>query len=345
MAPRRIAVVLFNLGGPDSQKAVRPFLFNLFADPAIIRLPTPARLALAALISTTRAKSARANYQLMGGASPLLPESQAQAQALQASLAAALPDATVRTFISMRYWKPFSRDTAREVAAFAPDEVVLLPLYPQFSTTTTASSIKAWRACYRGPGNVSTVCCYPTEPLFIASHVARVRQALAAAPAGVPLRLLFSAHGLPQQVVDAGDPYEKQINATAAAIAAQLPELPDWKVCYQSRVGRLKWIGPYTPEAIEEAAGEGLGIIIVPIAFVSDHVETLVELDHDYAKLAADLNCPAYIRVAALGVEAQFIESLAAAVTGALGSSDIAPAQGWTCDQCGPICLARGTAA
>jgi ferrochelatase len=329
---RRIAVVLFNLGGPDSQKAVRPFLFNLFADPAIIRLSTPARLALATLISTTRAKSARANYQMMGGASPLLPESQAQARALEASLAAALPDGEVRAFIAMRYWKPFSRQTAAEVAAFAPDEVVLLPLYPQFSTTTTESSIKAWRAAYRGPGRVSTVCCYPTEPAFVASHVERIR-------------LLFSAHGLPQQVIDAGDPYEKQIQATAAAIAAQLPELPDWKVCYQSRVGRLKWLGPYTPEAIEEAAGDGLGILIVPIAFVSDHVETLVELDHDYAKLAADLNAPAYIRVAALGVEPRFVDSLASAVIGALGSSKTAPARGWTCEQCGPICLSRGDAA
>ena len=345
MATRRIAVVLFNLGGPDSQKAVRPFLFNLFTDPAIIRLPTPARLALATLISTTRAKSARANYQIMGGASPLLPESEAQARALQASLSATLADAEVRTYVAMRYWKPFSRQTAAAVAAFAPDEVVLLPLYPQFSTTTTASSIKAWRACYKGPGRVSTVCCYPTQPAFIAAHVTRVREALAAAPAGVPLRLLFSAHGLPQQVVDAGDPYEKQIQATAGAIAAQLPELPDWKVCYQSRVGRLKWLGPSTPEALEEAAGEGLGVVVVPIAFVSDHVETLVELDHEYAKLAADLDIPAYIRVAALGVEPQFIDGLAAAVTVALGSGVTAPAKGWTCEQCGPICLARGDAA
>jgi ferrochelatase len=245
----------------------------------------------------------------------------------------------------MRYWRPFSIDTARQVAAFAPDDVVLLPLYPQFSTTTTASSIKAWRAAYRGPGKVHTVCCYPTQAQFVAAHMARIRESLAAAPAGVPLRLLFSAHGLPQQVVDAGDPYETQINATASAIAAQLPELPDWKVCYQSRVGRLQWLGPYTPQAIEAAAGEGLGVIVVPIAFVSDHVETLVELDHDYAKLAASLGCPAYVRVAALGIEPQFIAGLAAAVTDALTAETIGPAKGWTCDRCGPICLSKGAAA
>jgi ferrochelatase len=345
---RRVAVVLFNLGGPDSQRAVRPFLFNLFADPAIIRLPAPARLALATLISTTRAKSARANYQMMGGASPLLPETQAQARALESALAG--PDLEARAFIAMRYWAPLSADTARQVAAFAPDDIVLLPLYPQFSTTTTASSLKAWRAAYRGAGRVHTVCCYPTQPQLIAAHVARIRQSLAAAPAGVPLRLLFSAHGLPQQVVDDGDPYEIQINATAQAIAAQLPELPDWQVCYQSRVGRLKWLGPYTPQALEAAAGEGKGVIVVPIAFVSDHVETLVELDHDYARLAADLGCPAYIRVAALGIEPSFIAGLAAIVTEALPTEATAPAQGWTCERCGPICLARqqargGTAA
>jgi ferrochelatase len=340
---RRIAVVLFNLGGPDAPKAVRPFLFNLFADPAIIRLPAPARLALAALISTTRARSARANYEIMGGASPLLPETQSQARALDAALAGALPDDEVRCFIAMRYWKPTSGEAARAVAAFAPDEIVLLPLYPQFSTTTTASSVKAWEAAYDAPGSSRTVCCYPTAPKFVAAHVARIRQALAGAPPGVPLRLLFSAHGLPQQVVDDGDPYEKQIAASARAIVAALGEAMDWKVCYQSRVGRLKWLEPSTPQAIEEAAAEGLGVVVCPIAFVSDHVETLVELDHDYARLAADRGCPAYIRVAALGVEPNFIAALAEAVVEALPTRATAPS-GWTCEACGPICLASGRA-
>jgi protoporphyrin/coproporphyrin ferrochelatase len=338
---RRIAVVLFNLGGPDNLKAVRPFLFNLFADPAIIRLPAPARLPLAALISTLRETSAQANYQRMGGASPLLPETRAQAAALEADLNQRLAPAAVKTFIAMRYWKPFSRETAKAVAAFQPDEIVLLPLYPQFSTTTTASSLKAWQGAYRGPGRTHVVCCYPTHEAFIDSHVARIRAAMTAAPDGVDWRLLFSAHGLPQKVVDEGDPYQKQVEATAAAIVARLGGELDWRICYQSRVGPMKWLGPSTPEAIEQAAGDGLGVIVCPIAFVSDHIETLVELDHDYAELGARAGCPGYVRVAALGIEPNFIRALGEITVEALGFESVEPARGWTCEACGPICLAR----
>ncbi len=160
---RRLAVVLFNLGGPDGPAAVRPFLFNLFSDPAIIALPGPARLVLAALISTLRAKSARANYARMGGASPLTPETEAQARALQARLEQSMPRTEAKVFIAMRYWKPSTGAAAAEVASFAPDEVVLLPLYPQFSTTTTASSLKAWRRVYRGPGRYIRCAAIPTR--------------------------------------------------------------------------------------------------------------------------------------------------------------------------------------
>ncbi len=153
----KLAVVLFNLGGPDSLKAVRPFLFNLFRDAAIIQLPALARYPLAALISTTRNKPAQANYAIMGGRSPLLPETEAQAKALEAELRVQGHDA--RVFISMRYWKPRAAETAKAVAAFAPDEIVLLPLYPQFSTTTTGSSVKDWLAAYKGPGRTRTICC------------------------------------------------------------------------------------------------------------------------------------------------------------------------------------------
>lgn len=338
---KRIAVVLFNLGGPDGRAAVRPFLFNLFSDPAIIRLPAVARLPLAALISSTREKSAQANYDIMGGASPLLPETRAQAEALEAVLSARLAPASVKTFIAMRYWKPFSSETAKQVAAFQPDEIVLLPLYPQFSTTTTASSLKAWRSAYRGSGRSRLVCCYPQADGFVEAHARRIKAAMGAAPEGISWRLLFSAHGLPQKVVDDGDPYQKQIEATAAAVAARLGQDLDWKVCYQSRVGPMKWLGPSTPEAIEEAAGEGLGVIITPIAFVSEHIETLVELDHEYSELASKVGCPGYVRVAALGLESCFIEGLADIVSDALGHDGVAPAKGWTCDACGPICLAR----
>ena len=327
----KLAVVLFNLGGPDRQSAVRPFLFNLFRDKAIIRLPAPARLALAALISSTRAKSARANYALMGGGSPLLPETLKQADALETQLATSMLGAEIRVFTAMRYWKPFTHETAREVAAWGPDQVVLLPLYPQYSTTTTGSSITAWNRAYRGSGVQHTVCCYPDLQGVAEAHAALIRQTWEKGGKPKGVRLLFSAHGLPQSVVDDGDPYAMQVEKTCAAVIAVLGarglgEDWDWRLCYQSRVGRLKWLGPYTPAAITEAAEDGRAIVIVPIAFVSEHVETLVELDRDYAELAAEAGIETYLRVPALGVRNDFIAALAGAVTGALKKDGIAPA-------------------
>lgn len=333
-------MVLFNLGGPDGPKAVRPFLFNLFSDPAIISLPGFARLPIAMLISSTRAKSARANYAIMGGASPLLPETKKQSAALDVVLAQKLPGAVVKSFIAMRYWKPFTAQTAKAVAAFDPDEIVLLPLYPQFSTTTTQSSIKLWSKTYTGRGRVREVCCYPALPALAAAHARHIREAIAKAEG--PFRLLFSAHGLPEKVIAAGDPYQKQVEATAAAIVQELGGGIDWQVCYQSRVGPMAWIGPSTAEAIESACIEGIGVVIAPIAFVSEHIETLVELDHEYRELADSLHCHSYVRVPALGIEAGFIEGLADVVIEALDRDrGAAPAKGWTCQDCGPICPAK----
>ena len=332
---RRVAVVLFNLGGPDRLQAVRPFLFNLFADPAIIGAPALIRYPLALMISALREKSAQANYAKMGGASPLLAETEAQAGALQALLAMQAPSCTVKIFIAMRYWRPFSDETARAVAEFEPDEVVLLPLYPQYSTTTTASSLKAWRRAYHGPGQVRAICCYPTQKGLVEAHADRILTAWDTAGRPEKVRLLFSAHGLPQKVIEAGDPYQSQIEATAAAVAAQLGGDWDWRVCYQSRVGPLKWLGPSTPEAIVEAAEDGLGVIITPIAFVSEHIETLVELDHDYAELAAGLGDQPYIRVPALGLHEAFIACLADLVVGALNQPvGIGPGAAHECDAC-----------
>jgi len=310
----KLAVVLFNLGGPDSLKAVKPFLFNLFRDPAIITSPAAVRYPLAALISTTREKTAQANYAMMGGASPLLPETGAQARALEAALKAKDPDIEARCFIAMRYWKPFAKETAAQVAAFAPDEIVLLPLYPQYSTTTSASSIKDWNAVYRGPGRTRTVCCYPTARGLIEAHAQAIRTVWEEAGKPQAVRLLFSAHGLPQKIVDAGDPYRAQIEATAAAIAAQIPDLTDWRVCFQSRVGRLEWLKPSTDHEIRQAAEDDKGVIVAPIAFVSEHVETLVELDHEYAELAKSLGIGHYLRARTPGIQAAFIEELAATV-------------------------------
>jgi len=321
---RRIAVVLFNLGGPDDQASVKPFLFNLFNDPAIIGLPGLFRTALAKLISSRRETMAQANYALMGGGSPLLPGTRKQAEALQAALGARLPDDEVKTFIAMRYWHPLTKETAADVAVFGPDEIVLLPLYPQFSTTTTESSLKRWAEVYAGSGASRTVCCWPEAPGWIAAQAELVLGKLAEA-GDRPVRVLFSAHGIPESLVSKkGDPYQEQVESTCTAIAA-MAGLTDWSVCYQSRVGPMKWLGPSTPEALEQAARDGVGAVVAPIAFVSEHVETLVELDIEYAELAHTLGVAPYLRVPAVGVNAAFIDELAGATVGALARTGVAP--------------------
>jgi ferrochelatase len=314
----RIAVVLMNLGGPDSPQAVRPFLNNLFADPAIIAAPAPVRLPLAWLIARGRAQAARANYARIGGSSPLLKETQAQAAALQAEFARRRVNDEVRVFIAMRYWKPDTARTAAEVAAFAPDEIVLAPLYPQFSTTTTASSLKAWKGAYQGGGKTHALCCWYANEGLVAAHAEAILKTWT--DAGKPkVRLLFSAHGVPQKTVAGGDPYQWQVERTCEAIAARLGEGWDWKICYQSRVGPLQWLRPYTLEALAEAGADGVGVLIDPVAFVSEHIETLVELDIDYREQAAALGVTTYLRAPAVGVAPTFIAGLAAAVDKALG--------------------------
>ena len=320
----RIAVVLFNLGGPDGPAAVKPFLANLFSDPAIIDLPGLIRRPLAKLIASRRETSAQANYAIMGGGSPLLPETQKQAGALEAVLNAARPGDQVKTFIAMRYWHPLTEETAAEVADFAPDEIVLLPLYPQFSTTTTESSLKVWNETYGGPGRSRTVCCYPEAPGWIQVQAEAVKAKLAEA-GEAPVRVLFSAHGVPEKIIGGrGDPYQEQIEATCAAIA-EAAGLVDWRVCYQSRVGPLKWLGPSTAEAIEQAGADGVGVVVTPVAFVSEHIETLVELDVEYAELAHEKGVKPYLRAPAVGVAPAFIRTLADAVEDALGRAGAKP--------------------
>ena len=321
---RRIAVVLFNLGGPDDQASVKPFLFNLFSDPAIIGLPNPFRAVLARLISSRRETSAQANYALMGGGSPLLPETRKQAEALGAALAGRLPGDEVRTFIAMRYWSPLTDQAVAEVAAFDPDEIVLLPLYPQFSTTTTQSSLRAWRETYSGPGVSRTVCCYPEAPGWIEAQADGVKAKLAEAGER-PVRVLFSAHGIPESLIaKKGDPYQAQIEQTCAAIADRAG-LTDWAICYQSRVGPMKWLGPSTPDAIAQAGRDGVGVVVAPVAFVSEHIETLVELDIEYAELAHELGVTPYLRSPAVGIATPFIQALADATVEALLRTGAAP--------------------
>ena len=318
--PQRIAVILFNLGGPDSLEAVKPFLFNLFSDPAIIQAPSLIRWALARYIAWRRAPVARRMYEQIGGSSPLLANTDDQARALEAALADV---GEVRCFISMRYWHPQSKATAAEVKRFAPERLVLLPLYPQFSRTTSGSSFDDWHAAAGHVGldvSTTTICCYPTNPDYVAALAQSLRTALSDRSSHSGVRILFSAHGLPKKIVADGDPYQWQIEQTAAAVVQELgiSDL-DWVVCYQSRVGQLEWLGPYTEHELERAARDEVGVVIVPIAFVSEHSETLVELDIDYRQRAERLGVPSYRRVPALGTDAGFVAALAAMVRLAVG--------------------------
>jgi len=306
----KTAVVLFNLGGPDSPEAVQPFLFNLFNDWAIIGLPQPMRWLLAKLISTRRGPTARDIYAKIGGRSPLLPNTEAQAAALEAVLGS-----DYRCFIAMRYWRPLTEAAARAVAAWRPDRVVLAPLYPQFSSTTTASSLQVWERAAAAAGltvPTRTLCCYPRDEGFVAAVAGQIRAALAEMGEGQPVRVLFSAHGLPEKVVAAGDPYQWQVERTVDAVLASVgrPGL-DHVICYQSRVGPLAWIGPSTDAEIARAGADGAAAIVVPIAFVSEHSETLVELDIEYGHLAKEKGVPIYLRTPTVGTDGSFVAGLA----------------------------------
>ncbi len=337
----KVAVVLFNLGGPETLEGVEPFLFNLFSDPAILRLPSFLRRPLAKLIARRRAVVAREIYAKIGGGSPILGQTRAQAAALEKALER--DDLRVETFIAMRYAGPRARDIVRDVKGFAPERIVLLPLYPQFSTTTTRSSLVEWQTEAAKIGltaPTSIVCCYPADVGFISAQAQLIGQTMAALPEQSRFRLLLSAHGLPKRIVAAGDPYQAQIEQTAKAIVAALARSDlDWSVCYQSRVGPLKWIGPATDFEIKRAGREGLSVVIAPIAFVSEHSETLVELDIDYAHLAKAAGVPVYLRVPAVGTQADFITGLARLVNEALETIGVRPGGGGrscpaSCRQC-----------
>lgn len=314
----RLAVVLFNLGGPDNLRAVRPFLANLFSDPAILPMLAPVRWPLAYLMAALRAPATRGFYRRIGGGSPLLKETEAQAQALQKALS---ETAEAHVFVAMRYWHPMSEQVVRRVADFAPDRIVLLPLYPQYSTTTTGSSLADWNRAARAAGlNVPThaLCCYPTYPGFIDAHVARIEAVRHIEADGDRFRILFSAHGLPKRVIAAGDPYQAQVEQTVQAIVSGLAPAPaDWAICYQSRVGPVAWIGPSIGDEIARAGADGKPVMVVPIAFVSEHSETLYELDIFYREMAAACGVPDFVRVPTLGTEPAFIGALADLVSNA----------------------------
>ena len=315
---KKIAVVLFNLGGPDSLNAIKPFLFNLFNDQYIITLPSVLRFLVAKLISTRREKVAKAIYANTGGKSPILEETLAQKEALKQELIKN-SDITFELFICMRHWHPMTAEVVKNIKNYEPNEIILLPLYPQFSTTTTASSLNEFARNLSkeliDKIKLKTICCYPLNEGFIDSHVKLIEAKLSDKMDLSNYRMLFSAHGLPEKIVKAGDPYQWQIEQTVFKIINKLQLLPkfkkiDYKVTYQSRVGPLNWLEPNTEDEIKIAGKDNKSLIIVPVAFVSEHVETLVELDIEYKHIADEHNID-YVRVPTLSTNELFIKSLA----------------------------------
>lgn len=308
------AVILFNLGGPDNLDAVEPFLFNLFNDKNIITIPNPMRFLLAKLISSKRAPIAKEIYKQIGNKSPIVEETEKQAESLEKALNKNSDGEEWKTFISMRYWHPFSFETIEKVKEFNPDEIILLPLYPQFSTTTSKSSIDDWFKYSKKLGlnkPVKKICSYHVEENFIEAHAEKIKIYYDKEIKNGKTRILFSAHGLPEKIILKGDPYQKHVEETVEAVVKKLSiDNLDFVICYQSRVGRLKWIGPSTDDEIKKAGEEGVSIIIVPIAFVSEHSETLVELDIEYKHLAKESGVKNYVRVPTLGCDNKFIKTL-----------------------------------
>ena len=305
------AVILFNLGGPDKLKNVEPFLFNLFNDPAILNIPRFIRYPLAKLISKKRTPIAKKIYTAIGGSSPILQLTNKQAESLEKKLNDNNKQDIYKCFVVMRCWNPRAKTVLNIVKEFDPDEMILLPLYPQYSASTSGSSIKEWNdVCsknnYKKPAK--TICCYPTETEFLNAHVSLINNELKNLN---DFRLIFSAHGLPERNIKKGDPYQWQVEQSVNKITEQLniPNL-DWILSYQSRVGPLKWIGPSTDNEIVKSSKLNKTIVVVPIAFVSEHSETLVELDIEYKKLAQKNGCNKYIRIPALGISDAFIDSL-----------------------------------
>ena len=313
---KKIGVILFNLGGPDQLSSVKPFLFNLFNDPAIIGAPSLIRYFLAKLLSTKRDKTAQKIYSFMGGKSPILEETIYQAKRLEKKLEKEKEE--YKVFISMRYWKPFVNETIKKVINWGPCEVILLPLYPQFSSTTSGSSLNSWRnAAIKHKYKVTTkiICCYPKDEHFILAHAENIKKTLNKIKNNnkqkQKIKLLFSAHGLPEKSIKKGDPYQEQVEQTVSKVIENMNKTEfSHTICYQSKIGPLKWIGPSTESEIIKASRKNQIIVLIPIAFVSEHSETLVELDIAYKEVAKLNGCKRYYRVPALGTNKEFINSL-----------------------------------
>jgi len=325
MSSRRLGVVLFQLGGPDSIDAIEPFLFNLFSDPEIIDFPL-ARLArepLARLIAGLRSRHVAHHYGAIGGKSPILEFTRQQAEALERELRR---DFDARVVIAMRYWGPTTEQAVLEMASFGPDRIVLLPLYPQYSKTTTGSSVREWNRLYSaGDQDTRTdfIRDYHDDPAYIYAITTTVDNALAGFGNPAQVEIVFTAHSVPVAVIESGDPYQRQIERTVELVSARGGWPCGRHLCYQSRVGPLKWLRPSLRERLESLAAAGARrVLIVPISFVSDHVETLYEIDIEHRAIAERAGIADYRMMPGLNNSPRFVAALAGLVRRAVASSE-----------------------
>jgi protoporphyrin/coproporphyrin ferrochelatase len=316
---RRVGVVLFQLGGPDTLDAIEPFLFNLFCDPDIIDFPFArlGRKPLAKLISSTRAKKVQHHYSVIGGGSPIRRFTEQQARALQLKLTESGIDA--RCFVAMRYWHPFTAEAIAQLRAAQCDEVVLLPLYPQYSGTTTGSSLNEWRRLFHDDISVHCVDAFYQNELYLEAVAEKLDEALTRFPDPGQPDIVFSAHSVPASVIERGDPYQRQIEETVELIMQRGGWRNRYRLCYQSKVGASKWLQPSLRRTMIDLRDEHVReVCVVPISFVSDHVETLGEIDHEAREQARKLGIERFEMSSGLNDSPTFIAALAELVTAAL---------------------------
>ena len=316
---KRIGVVLFQLGGPDTLPAVEPFLFNLFSDPDIINFPGSflARKPLAKLISTTRSKTVRRKYAEIGGGSPICRLTEQQSRALEIALRRHVP---ARTVVAMRYWHPDTRGAIASLESEPYDELVLLPLYPHYSFATTGSSLKEWNRLHKPKVPVHLIDHFFDHPDYISGVVERVNTVLRQLPRPNNVHLVFSAHGLPMTLVEKGDPYPRHIEATVRLVR----EMGAWPnphtLCYQSRVGPQKWLQPSLTATIESLARDGVKrVLVIPISFLTEHIETLHEINIEAREQAESLGVHDFHMMPALNDSPLLIRALADLVLRAVG--------------------------
>ncbi len=310
-------VLLFNLGGPENLQDVRPFLYNLFSDPEIIRIKNNVlRKMLAWLIASTRQRKSRDLYRQIGGGSPLRKITEVQATALRDELRARREDAGV--YVGMRCWKPTIDEAVKQILKDGITRLVLLPLFPQYSVTTTGSCLKYFQALDKKLGlsakmEIATVESWFDEPLYIEAMADLIREGLRGFSGPEKVHLLYSAHSIPASYVEDGDPYLEQTKRTVDLVNAQLDKAYSFTLAFQSRVGPVKWLSPSTRDVLVQLGREGnTRVLVVPISFVSDHIETLQEIDIQYKELAAQSGIREFRRAASLNVHPKFIAALAA---------------------------------